>query len=63
MMTQDDDIRAVRDVRERISAEFDDDPERLVAHYLAEQEKYHDRLLLPAAAQRGDAKDDASRPG
>jgi restriction endonuclease Mrr len=63
MMTQDDDIRAVRDVRERISAEFDDDPERLVAHYLAEQEKYRDRLLLPAAAQRGDAKDDASRRG
>jgi hypothetical protein len=52
MKTKDEGIRAVRDVREKISAEFDNDPQRLVEHYMAEQEKCRDRLLRPVAARR-----------
>lgn len=37
MMTKDERIRAVREVREKISAEFDNDPEKLVAHYIEQQ--------------------------
>ncbi len=48
MKTDDDGIRAVRDVRNNISAEFDNDPQKLVEHYIVEQEKYRDRLLRPA---------------
>jgi len=61
MQTQDEDIQAVRDVRERISAEFDNDPERLVAHYVMEQEKYRGRLLRPVAAQQPDGTQNAPR--
>ena len=61
MQTQDEDIRAIRDVREKISAEFDNDPERLVAHYVMEQEKYRDRLLRPVAAQQSDVAQNAPR--
>ncbi len=54
MKTEDEGIRAVRDVRQKISAEFDNDPQRLVEHYMAEQEKHRDRLLRPGATrQRG----------
>ena len=35
MRTDDEGIRAVRDVRQRISAEFDNDPRKLVEHYMA----------------------------
>lgn len=48
MKTEDDGIRAVRDVRKNISAHFDNDPERLVRYYTAEQEKHRDRLLRPS---------------
>ena len=47
MKTDDEGIRALRDVRKKISARFDNDPQKLVAHYIAEQEKFHDRLLRP----------------
>jgi len=42
----------VRDVRKKISAEFDNDPQKLVEHDIAEQEKHRDRLLRPAAIQQ-----------
>lgn len=56
MKKMDEDIRAVRDIREKISAEFGNDPERLVEHYMQEQERYHPRLLQPASDQH-DATD------
>ena len=38
-------IDEIREVRRRISARFDDDPERLVAYYMELQKQYGDRLL------------------
>ena len=51
MQHDDEGLEAVRDVRKAISAEFDDDPERLVEHYIAQQERHRDRLLRPPGAQ------------
>lgn len=56
MKTDDEGIRAVRDVRKKISAEFDNDPRRLVEHYMAEQEKHRDRLLRPGATRRRETR-------
>ena len=61
MKTNDEGIRAVRDVREKISAEFDNDPQRLVEHYMAEQEKWRDRLLRPVVARRTDVRTEPTR--
>jgi hypothetical protein len=41
-------IDEIREVRHRISAEFDHDPVRLVEHYIKLQEQYRDRLVGPA---------------
>jgi len=62
MKNEDEGIRSVREVRVKISAKFDNDPDRLVEHYLLQQAQYGDRLLQPAA-QDGDggAADDSSR--
>ena len=60
---EDEGLRAMHDVREKISAECANDPRRLVEHYLVEQERFRARLLPPVAPQRGDAADDASRRG
>ena len=60
---EDEGIRAVRDVREKISAECANDVQRLVEHYVLEQERYRGRLLRPVAVQQGDSADDASRRG
>jgi hypothetical protein len=57
MMTKDEGIRAVREVRAKISAEFDNDPEKLVAHYIERQKRHRGKLLEPVAAQRSDAPD------
>ena len=48
MKTDDEGVRAVRDVRKKISARFGNDPEKLVRYYMAEQEKHRDRLLRPS---------------
>lgn len=56
-MTKDEGIRAVREVRAKISAEFDNDPEKLVAHYIEQQKRHRGKLLEPVAAQRADAPD------
>ncbi len=45
MKTIDEGIQPVRDIRERISTRFDDDPKRMVEHYVVLQEEYRDRLL------------------
>ena len=62
-MTRADDegIQAVRDVRKEISAECENDPKKLVDHYVAVQERYRERLLRPVAAQQTGATDEASR--
>ena len=61
--TDDEGIRAIRDIREKISTECGNDPKKLVAHYLAEQERYRERLLQTVPAQQGDDVDDASHRG
>lgn len=54
------DDRAVRAVRTKISAEYANDPDALVAHCVVEQERYRERLLRPVVAQRSEATDAAS---
>ena len=55
-------IDEIREVRRRISARFDDDPERLVAYYMELQKQYGDRLL--SSDQRlQDAELDEARKG
>lgn len=43
-------IDEVREIRRRISARFDHDPDRLVAHYLRLQQQFGERMLGAAAA-------------
>ena len=38
-------IDQIREVRHRISAQFDHDPKRLVEHYIKLQERHADRLV------------------
>jgi len=38
-------IDEIREVRRQVSARFDHDPERLMAHYLEVQKKYADRVI------------------
>jgi hypothetical protein len=38
-------IDEIREIRHNISARFDHDPERLVAHYAELQERYQERLV------------------
>ena len=47
-MTNDEPIDEVRELRRRISAQFEHDPARLVAYYVKLQEQYRDRLIDPA---------------
>jgi len=44
-MESDPAIDEIREVRHRISAQFDHDPARLVAHYMELQKQYEDRLI------------------
>lgn len=39
-------IDEIREIRHRISARFDHDPAQLVAHYMEQQKKYQDRLIV-----------------
>ncbi len=61
MRADDEGIRAVREVRRSISAEFGHDVTKLVEHYILEQQRYRERLLSSAAGQQGDARADDSR--
>lgn len=50
-------IDEIREIRHRISARFDHDPARLVAHYMELQKQYEDRLIKPEKdAERGEGK-------
>jgi hypothetical protein len=44
-MQDDPAITRVREVRHRISKQFDHDPKKLVEHYMRLQAQYRDRLL------------------
>ena len=57
----DDGVRAVRDIREKISRECENDAEALVAHYVVVQERYRGRVFRPARAQPSDADGSAER--
>jgi hypothetical protein len=48
MMKQDPILDEIRRVRHQISARFDHDPVKLVAHYMKLQERHRDRLVRPA---------------
>ncbi len=61
MKSEDEGIQAVRDVRKKISAECGNDPEKLVEHYMREQERYRDRLLRPVAVPQAGPADKAPR--
>ena len=40
-------IDEIREIRQRISAKFDNDPALLVAHYVKLQERHGERLISP----------------
>ena len=46
-------IDEIREIRHRISARFDHDPARLVAHYMELQKQYEDRLIKPSEDAEG----------
>jgi len=46
-MESDPAIDEIREVRHRISAQFNHDPAKLVAHYMELQKQYEDRLIKP----------------
>lgn len=49
MKTEEEDVamKWIRDVRHKISAEFDHDPKKLGEHYRELEKKYADRLVKP----------------
>lgn len=57
MTTTDEDegIRAIRDVRKRISEEYGNSPTKLVGHYVVQQESYGKRVRQSGATQQADA--------
>ena len=61
MEEDDEGIRAVRQIREKISREFGNDPEKLVEHYILEQERFRERLLQPMTTPPDDAENEAAR--
>jgi hypothetical protein len=48
----DDIVEEVREIRRRISAQFDDDPARTVEHYMEYQKQFADRLVSDDKAAR-----------
>ncbi len=46
----DETIAEVREARGRISAQFEHDPKRLVAHYIEMQKQYQERLISQNAS-------------
>ncbi len=51
-MQDDPAIARVREVRHRISRQFDNDPKKLVEHYMQLQERHKDRLLDTAKQEK-----------
>jgi hypothetical protein len=50
-MKDDPTIQRIRDVRHKISEQFDHDPKKLVAYYIACQQEHADRLLTKAKSE------------
>ncbi len=44
-MKSDKAIEEIRTVRKKISAEFDNDPKKLIEHYIELQDQYKERLV------------------
>ena len=44
-MKDDPAIERVRDARRRVSATYDNDPQKIVSHYIELQKKYQARIL------------------
>lgn len=55
-------IDEIREVRHRISARFDHDPTRLVAHYV-ELQKEHQHRLIESGKRAGRTNQSAAQPG
>jgi hypothetical protein len=47
----DDAIEEVHEIRRRIWAQFDNDPEKVVAHYMELDKLYADRMIKPPPAE------------
>ena len=58
MISDDEAIRKVREVREKISVQFNNDPRKLVEHLMEEQRRLSHRLLQTDARPAADATDD-----
>ena len=54
-------IDEIREVRHRISARFDHDPERLFEYYMRLQESHRDRLMDRPQSVKGSATDAVAR--
>ncbi len=54
-------IARIRAVRHRISQQFDHDPQKLVAHYIALQEAYRRRVSTQSTAESTTARGAESR--
>ena len=48
----DDAIEEVREIRRKISAQFDDDPVKLVEYYMELDKQYEDRLVDPRTRRK-----------
>ena len=54
-------VDEIREIRARISAQFDNDPIKLVAYYIKMQESYKDRLIsTPKASKPKDESPDST---
>lgn len=45
-------VEEVREIRRSLSARFDDDPARLVEHYMKYQTRFADRLIRSGSGER-----------
>jgi len=50
-MKDDPTIQRIREARHNISEQFDHDPQKLVAYYIACQQEHADRLLTKAKSE------------
>ncbi|HEV7644589.1 MAG TPA: hypothetical protein VGO50_11645 [Pyrinomonadaceae bacterium] len=57
-MKSDKAIEEIRKVRKEISAEFDNDPKKLIEHYIELQDQYKERLIKKQTSEKeeGDLK-------
>jgi hypothetical protein len=51
----DEAVEEVREIRRRISAQFDNDPVKLGEHYIELQKRHADRLVDPRTWKKGES--------